>query len=245
MFIIGMLLSVLVGVALGLLGGGGSILTLPILVYALGMEEKAAIATSLLVVGVTSAAAVLSHARAGNVEWKIGLLFAGAGSAGAFLGGYAAGFFEAAWLIRGFLMMMVGTAIAMLRGRKEVETKAGPLPIPKILLEGLAVGVVAGLVGAGGGFLVVPALTLLGGLSMQKAVGSSLVVITIQSFFGFQGQITHVQVDYLLAAEVSAAAVAGSVIGGYLARRVPQTQLRRGFGIFVLLMAAYMAYKQL
>ena len=227
---IALVLSVLVGVALGMLGGGGSILTLPILMFALGMEEKAAIATSLIVVGVTSAAALISHARAGNVEWRTGLIFAAAGSAGAFLGGYAADWVPGEWLVRGFLVMMVLTAIAMIRGRKDAvaDKPARPMSVPKVLLDGLVVGVVTGLVGAGGGFLVVPAL----------------LVIAIKSFAGFAGHATHVAIDYRLAALVSTAAVIGSFGGGLLAARVPQQHLRTGFGAFVLVMAVYMGLKQ-
>jgi uncharacterized protein len=244
--LLGLALSLLVGVSLGLLGGGGSILTLPILMYAFGLEEKAAIATSLIVVGTTSAFAVISHARAGNVEWRTGLLFAAAGSVGAFVGGYLADFIPGAWLVNGFLVMMVATAFAMFRGRKEVRpAEHGRGAILKILGEGLVVGLVTGLVGAGGGFLVVPALALLGGLPMPKAVGTSLVVIAIKSLFGYLGHATHVAIDPVIAAEVSVAAVVGSVLGGFLAPKVPAVALRKGFGAFVLVMAAYMGAQQL
>lgn len=240
-----LVLSVLIGISLGLLGGGGSILTLPILMYALHMGEKEAIATSLLVVGATSAAAVLTHARAGRVRWKIGLIFAAAGATGAFGGGVLADYIPATWLIRAFILMMLATAFAMFRGRKEIEAKQGPLPVFKVALDGLAVGVVTGLVGAGGGFLVVPALVLLGGLPMYEAVGTSLLVIAVKSFAGFAGHATHVQIDYKTAGMVVVAAIVGSVIGGKLAPMVPQNTLRKGFAIFVLLMAIFMAWKQL
>lgn len=244
--LLALFLSVLVGVALGLLGGGGSILTLPILLYAVGMEEKPAIATSLLVVAATSAAALVAHARAGNVEWRTGGIFAGAGAVGAFLGGWLADFVPGAWLLWGFLAMMVATGIAMIRGRKSLESVTPPrLPLGRILLDGLVVGLVTGLVGAGGGFLVVPALALLGGLPMPKAVGTSLLVIAIKSSFGFAGHALHVPVDYGLATAVSGAAVAGSLVGGALTRRVPAGALRQGFGLFVLGMAAFMGYQQI
>ncbi|MCA9491070.1 MAG: sulfite exporter TauE/SafE family protein [Myxococcales bacterium] len=245
MNLIGLVLAVAVGISLGLLGGGGSILTLPILMYAFGMGEKEAIATSLIVVGITSAAAVISHARQGNVEWRTGLIFAAAGSAGAFGGGWFADFIPGSWLVNGFLLMMVATAIAMIRGRKEVKAHEGPLPVPKILAEGLVVGIVTGLVGAGGGFLVVPALALLGGLPMPKAVGTSLVVIAIKSFFGYLGHATHVAIDPMIAMEVSLMAVVGSFVGGVVAPRVPASNLRQAFGVFVMLMAMYMGSKQL
>lgn len=244
--ILALFLSVLVGVALGLLGGGGSILTLPILLYAVGMEEKSAIATSLLVVAATSAAALVPHARAGNVDWRTGGWFAAAGAVGAFLGGVLAEYIPGSWLVWGFLVMMVGTGIAMLRSRGPSEAATRPaLPVAKILLDGLVVGVVTGLVGAGGGFLVVPALALLGGLPMRRAVGTSLMVIAIKSTFGFFGHALHVPVDYGLAAAIVVAAVGGSILGGALTARVPATMLRQGFGAFVLMMAVWMGYQQL
>ena len=240
-------LSLLVGVALGLLGGGGSILTLPILVYVLKMDEKAAIAMSLIIVGVTGATALISHARNKNVDWRIGLIFAAAGSVGAFAGGYAAGWIPGAWLVRAFLVMMVATGIAMIRSRKTVDetTEVKKLPAAKIASEGLIVGIVTGLVGAGGGFLVVPALALLGGLPMPTAVGTSLLVIAIKSVFGYVGHATHVEVDPLTAASLSSTAIIGSFAGGMVAPKVPASSLRQAFGIFVLVMAAYMGWKQL
>lgn len=247
--VIAVLLSLLIGVSLGLLGGGGSILTVPILIYALGVEEKSAIATSLLVVGITSAVAAVQHARAGNVVWRVALIFSGAGMVGAFLGGRVAKFLPSTLLLVLFAVIMLATAIAMWRGKKAPK-KAGQgdaekqLPIPKILVEGLVVGAVTGLVGAGGGFLVVPALALLGGLSMQAAVGSSLVVIALKSFAGFAGYATHVHVDYKLAAVVTVSAVVGSFGGAMLAKKVSPEALRKSFAIFVLVMAVFLLVKQ-
>lgn len=240
-------LSILVGVALGLLGGGGSILTVPILLYGAGLEEKAAIATSLLVVGVTSAFAAIAHARRGNVRWGRGLLFAAGGMAGAFGGGLVAKFIPGGILLVLFALMMLATAVAMWRGRKapaEGHGHGGKLPVVKILTEGLVVGVVTGLVGAGGGFLVVPALVLLGGLSMQEAVGTSLIVIALKSAAGFAGYLEHVQVDWALAFGVTAAAVVGSFGGALLAHRIPAEKLRKGFAGFVVVMAIFMLVKQ-
>lgn len=241
-------LSLLIGVSLGLLGGGGSILTVPIMIYALGIEEKSAIASSLLVVGATSAVAAVAHARAGNVVWRTALVFAGAGMAGAFLGGKVAKFLPSSLLLVLFAVIMFATAFFMWKGRKpspHTEVRQGPLPLPTILAEGLVVGLVTGLVGAGGGFLVVPALALLGGLPMQKAVGSSLVVIALKSFAGFAGYASHVEVDWTITGIVTAAAVVGSFGGAALAKKVAQEQLRKGFAIFVLAMAVFLLGKQL
>ena len=178
-------LALLVGISLGLLGGGGSILTVPLLAYVAGMDAKQAIATSLLVVGTTSAVAAVSHARAGRVQWRTGLIFGVAGMAGAYAGGVLAHFIPGSVLLLGFAAMMIATAIAMLRGRKQDPAGQSPaashdMPVVKVVVEGLVVGLVTGMVGAGGGFLVVPALALLGGLPMPVAVGTSLVVIAMK-----------------------------------------------------------------
>lgn len=233
-------LAVLVGLSLGLLGGGGSILTVPLLVYVAGVEAKVAIATSLLVVGVTSAVGALSHARAGRVQWRTGLLFGGAGMVGAYVGGRLAQLIAGEILLLAFALMMVATAIAMLRGRKQVDPSKvhQRLPVGRVLLDGAVVGLVTGLVGAGGGFLVVPALALLGGLPMPVAVGTSLVVIAIKSFGGLAGYLASVQIDWGLALGVTAAAVVGALVGGRLVGRTDPETLRKAFGWFVLVMGA-------
>jgi uncharacterized membrane protein YfcA len=240
-------LAVFVGVALGLLGGGGSILTVPLLAYVAGMDAKQAIATSLLVVGVTSAVGAISHARAGRVQWRTGLIFGGAGMAGAYAGGVLARFIPGTVLLIGFALMMIATAVAMLRGRKTVETGTADhrLPTPKILAEGLVVGLVTGLVGAGGGFLVVPALVLLGGLPMPVAVGTSLIVIAMKSFAGLAGYLTSVSIDWTVALAVTAAAVAGALIGARLTALVNPDALRKGFGWFVLAMSSVILVQEL
>ncbi len=249
MLLVALALALLIGVSLGLLGGGGSILTLPILTYAVGMETKSAIAASLFVVGVTSATGAIAHARAGRIQWRTGLLFGAAGMVGAFVGGRAAAYVPGRVLMIGFAAMMIVTAIAMLRGRRApagaTPAPVRTLPVGKVLAEGAVVGVVTGIVGAGGGFLVVPALVLFGGLPMEIAVGTSLVVIAMKSFAGLAGHLGHVDVDWPITLAVTAAAVVGSFAGGRLAGRIPGDTLRRGFGGFVLAMAAFVLGKQL
>jgi uncharacterized membrane protein YfcA len=243
---IALALSVLVGLALGMLGGGGSILTTPILLYAVHLPAKEAIATSLIVVGVTSIAALIPHARAGNVAWRTGLVFGGAGMAGAYAGGRLAALLDERLLLGLFAAMMLATAVAMFRKRKDApaDGTAAPRAVWKIVADGLVVGVVTGLVGAGGGFLVVPALVLLGGLAMHQAVGTSLLVIALKSFAGYAGHAAHVDIDLQLAGMVSSAAVLGSILGGRLARMVAADMLRRGFAGFVLVMGAFVLYQQ-
>jgi len=246
--IVTLALSVLIGVSLGLLGGGGSILTVPILTYVAGLPAKEAIAASLFVVGTTSIVSVISHARKGRVKWRTGLVFGAASMAGAFGGGLLGGRIPGTLLMIAFALMMVATAAAMIRGRKKtsaggVEVKR--LPVVKVILEGLVVGLVTGLVGAGGGFLVVPALVLLGGLSMPAAVGTSLVVISMKSFAGLGGYLTSVQLDWGLVAGVTAAAIVGSLIGAKLTGIIPEDALREGFGFFVLAMGVFVLVQEL
>jgi uncharacterized membrane protein YfcA len=236
-----------IGVSLGLLGGGGSILAVPLLVYVAGLPAKEAIATSLLVVGATSAVGVIPHARAGRVRWRTGLLFGVAGMTGAYAGGRAAAYVPAGVLLTGFALMMLATALAMIRGRPAGPDQQVPreLPVLRVLLDGVVVGLVTGLVGAGGGFLVVPALTLLGGLPMPVAVGTSLLVIAMKSFAGLAGYLSSTHIDWALAAAVTVAAIAGSLAGGRLAGRIPADVLRKSFGWFVIAMGAFVLGRQL
>jgi hypothetical protein len=246
-FALALALSVLIGVSLGLLGGGGSILTLPILIYALGLDEKTAIATSLVVVGVTSLTAMVSHARAHNVNARVGGVFAAAGATGAFAGGWAADLVPGPYLLRAFLLMMIATGVAMIRGRRAPSSPAADAPVDdaRIAAAGLGVGLLTGPIGAGGGFMVVPALALLGGLPMPQAVGTSLMVIAINSFFGFLGHATHADVPWGLTIPITTAAVLGSIAGGLASPHVPAPLLRKGFGVFVLAMAVLIGWQQL
>jgi uncharacterized membrane protein YfcA len=239
-------LAALIGVSLGLLGGGGSILAVPLLVYVAGLPAKEAIATSLLVVGVTSAIAVLPHARAGRVRWRTGLIFGFAGMTGAYAGGRLAAYIPGGILLVGFALMMLATAVAMIRGRRTAAGRPVPheLPIARVVVDGVVVGLVTGLVGAGGGFLVVPALALLGGLPMPTAVGTSLVVIAMKSSAGFAGYLSTVHLHWGLAVAVAAAAVLGSLVGGRLAGRVREDLLRTSFGWFVLAMGVLILAQQ-
>ncbi|WP_396668476.1 sulfite exporter TauE/SafE family protein [Microbacterium sp. R86528] len=246
--VVALLLAVLVGVSLGLLGGGGSILTVPILTYVLGMPPREAIAASLFIVGTTSAVSVISHARAGRVVWRTGIIFGLAGMAGAFAGGLLGGFIAGVVLLILFAGMMIVTAIAMIKGRKPRATGesdgAHPLPVMRIVIDGLLVGIATGLVGAGGGFLVVPALNLLGGLPMAVAVGTSLLVIAMKSFAGLGGYLFSVQLDWPVVLGFTAAAVAGSFVGVALAGKIPERALRRAFGIFVLAMGVFILVQE-
>ncbi|MCD6638667.1 MAG: sulfite exporter TauE/SafE family protein [Nocardioides sp.] len=236
-------LSLVVGVALGALGGGGSILTVPILVYVAGLDAKEAIATSLLVVGTTSAVGAITHARAGRIRWRTGAVFGLGGMVGAFVGGLVAGHLPGRLLLTAFATMMIATAVAMLRGPR-VAPAVGELKVVRALVDGIVVGLLTGLVGAGGGFLVVPALVLLGGLPMPVAVGTSLVVIAMKSAAGLAGYLTTVSIPWDLALPVTAVAICGTVVGGRLTGRIPEDRLRAIFGWFVLVVGTFVLLEQ-
>ena len=251
----GAALAVLIGVSLGLLGGGGSILTVPILVYVVGIAAHEAIALSLLIVGTTSAAALVPHARAGRVRFRTGALFGATAMVGAFAAGKLAHFIPGTVLLLLFGAMMLITAIAMMRGSaaaaplrqtsEHAEGRLSELPVAAIAFEGLVVGAVTGLVGAGGGFLVVPALVFFAKLPMRSAVGTSLLVIAMKSYAAFAGYASTTDVDWPFAALATTAAVAGSLLGGGLVARVPQPLLRRSFAWFVIVMAVFILAQEL
>ncbi|MBT8227763.1 MAG: sulfite exporter TauE/SafE family protein [Dactylosporangium sp.] len=244
--------AVVVGLVVGTLGGGGSILTVPLLLYVAQIPPRQAIAMSLFIVGTTCLAGLATHAHAGRVRWKTGAMFASGGMVGAYLGGRGAEYLPAALLLIGFGTMMAATAVAMLRpgtGRsaEPAGTRDGAAPgarratagrrLGVILAQGTAVGSVTGLVGAGGGFIVVPALVLLGGLGMAEAVGTSLLVIAAQAFAGFAGHLHGVALPWPMTIAVTAVAVVSAVGGARLAGGIDERRLRQGFGWLVATMA--------
>ena len=248
MLIVASLLALLVGVSLGIMGGGGSILTVPILRYVLGMEAHRAIAVSMLVVGVTSLAALVPHARRKRVRWRVGVTFGLAGMAGAFLAGRLTHFIPGVVLLTAFALMMFATAFAMLRQPKGEPAHGADAQASshfKVAAEGFVVGVITGLLGAGGGFVIVPALVLLARLPIDYAVGTSLIVIAMNTTAGFLGLIGQVDIDFSVALIVSGAAVVGSIGGGALAGRIAPSTLKKGFGWFVIAMAFFILAQEL
>jgi uncharacterized membrane protein YfcA len=238
------ILSILIGLVMGLLGGGGSVLAVPVLTYAADQDPKVAIATSLLVVGTTALFAMIQHAFRGNIEWRTGLYFSISAMVGGYLGGKSAAWFEGSTLLLMFAVMMVVAGIAMVRGRKDLKPREGSMPLWLVLIEGIVVGYATGLVGAGGGFLIVPALVVLGGMQMHKAIGTSLFVIFLKSMAAFGGHMEHVQVDWHLSAMVTALAIGGSIVGTRFAARVPAARLKKVFGWFVLAVALLIVVRE-
>lgn len=246
-------LALLIGVLLGMLGGGGSVLLVPVLLYVLKLEPKVALATSQLVMAATTSVAVLLHIRAGRVVFGTGVIFGLSGMLGSYLGGRIAHLVPSVILLSGFIGLMLVSAVQMLRAKRPSTTskrEGAALPgegrrqIPWMgAIVGFPTGLTAGMLGAGGGFLVVPALTLFGGLPIQQAVGTSLLVIAMQSFAGSMGYLGHSSVDLRLVAMLSLAMGTSSVLGGFLSQRVPALLLRKLFAGLLLAVAALMLLK--
>ena len=250
MDLLGYGLAALMGVVLGTLGGGGSILTVPILVYVNGYDPKQAIGMSLAVVGVTSAVGAIGHRRLGNVRLRRAATFAASGVVGTLAGTRLATLLSGPVQLTLFAIVMLLAAGFMFRGSREPAGGAAgaPAAAPRrsYLLsgvDGLVIGVLTGLVGVGGGFLIVPALVVLGRLPMHQAVGTSLAVIAINALTGFVGYLDQIAVDWAFMLGFTACAVVGILAGSRLAGRIPAGTLRRAFAVFLLLMGSFMLYR--
>lgn len=240
---IGLALAVLIGVSLGLLGGGGSILTVPTLVYVMNVEPKAAIAMSLPVVGITALFAGVKHWRAGQVDLHVAIGFGIVAMAGSLVSARAAKMIPGVVQLTLLAVVMLVASAVMMKGpigASDVESERNPLMLG---LVGLGVGGLTGLVGIGGGFLFVPALVLLGGVPIKRAVGTSLIVIAMNiaaAAIGYRGQAS---IDWTLVAGFTACAVGGSLVGARLVGRVSSDGLRRGFAWFLVVIALFVLWQ--
>lgn len=242
--------GVLIGAALGLLGGGGSVLTVPIFVYVLGFSPKEAIAMSLAVVAATSAFGAVGYWRAGHVNVRIATMFGGVAMLGTLVGVRLAQFISGTTQMVMFGAVMLAAAVFMLRSRPVcdddvTEVSGEPFTsVLKVMPGGLLVGLLTGVVGVGGGFLIVPALVLLR-MSVHEAVGTSLLVITGTCIVGFLGYFGHVSLNWVAVALVAAGTLPGIALGSYAHQYVPQSILRRGFAAFLVVIAAFILIENL
>jgi uncharacterized membrane protein YfcA len=237
--------AVAIGLSLGLLGSGGSILTVPVLHYLLDQPEQAAIGGSLLVVGLIAAAASLPYARTRQVDWQKAMGFGLPGMIGAWCGATLVHWVPGPMQLALFAAVMLAAAWRMLLGQPLAEAVRAP-QWSTIVASGAAVGALSGLVGVGGGFLIVPALVLLAAVPMANAVGTSLVVIAMNSFVGFGKYVAvlgakGIALDYPALLTIAAVGVAGSLVGLRLGRRLPQATLRKIFGAFLVVMGVFVA----
>lgn len=242
--LIALLGAIAIGLSLGLLGSGGSILTVPVLIYLLGQHEKVAIAGSLFIVGSIALAGSAQFLRAGFIDWRSVLSFGLPGMLGTWLGALLATWVPGIVQLALFALVMLLASFLMLKPPDLAAAAGAPRTTWKIAGDGLVVGIITGLVGVGGGFLIVPALVLLGGLSMHRAVATSLVIIALKSFSGFWKylDVLHSQslsLDWKTLGIVTALGIAGSFAGARLAKRLDQRTLRKWFGIFLIVMGLY------
>ena len=237
---LGLFLSAGIGLSLGLIGGGGSIVTVPILVYVLHVPPHRAIGMSLAVVGATALVSVFLHHRNRAVAWRTGIVFAAGGTVSSYLASKLTRLVSPPVLMLLFAGLMLVVATIMLTRPHRAEGRHAP-SVPRELAAGFGVGILTGFLGVGGGFLIVPALVMFGGLGMKAAVGTSLFVISINCAAGFLGHLTQGGFDLKLTALVTAMALGGAVLGSHLAHHVHHAALRRIFAWFVVAVALYLA----
>jgi uncharacterized membrane protein YfcA len=246
-FAVGLVLSLAIGLSLGLLGGGGSILTVPVLHYVFAIAPHNAIAMSLVVVALTSGFALIPHARTRNVRWRSGLIFGATSMVFAFAGARIGSSIPGAVLVVAFaaLMLVVGTAMLL-----RAHCTASPIPprpasIERMLATGVGVGLLTGVLGAGGGFIIVPALVLVAGLTIRESVATSLLVITMNSLAALAGTAGHASIDVGVLVPVAMIAMGGGMLGMRLGRRLSAQQLQRGFGVFIVVIGTAILLREL
>ncbi|MDM9381381.1 sulfite exporter TauE/SafE family protein [Chlorogloeopsis sp. ULAP01] len=247
--ILGIVLAICIGISLGLIGSGGSVLAVPLLIYILGVPPKSAIAMSLVIVGAVSLIGVIPHWQQGNVNLKIAALFSPTAMLGAYIGARIASLpiISPTFQLISFAIAMVVAAILMIRNNSNELDNSDRhknyqwLAIP---VEGLGVGILTGFVGIGGGFLIIPALVLLGKVPFKEALGTSLIVIALKSVTGFAGYFGRVFIDFNLMMYFTIAASVGTITGAYLTKFTQSKQLKTGFGFFMIAVAIFIVMKE-
>jgi hypothetical protein len=238
---------------MGLLGAGGSVLTVPIFVYVVGVDPEAAIAMSLGVVGATAVIAALARLRGTSVSFRVAAVFGPAAMVGAFFGAYLAVLIPAAVQLVCFALVLLISAVLILRSERRgavappAESEGVPRVDPAMAMIlvtlGLSVGVLTAIIGVGGGFIIVPALVLVARLPMRLAVGTSLVIIALNALSGFAGYLGQVRIDWTLVGTFTALAAAGTIAGSFWANRVPQARLKQMFAYLLIAVALYVLYR--
>ncbi len=259
MEIIGYILSIFIGISLGLIGGGGSILTVPVFVYLFHLEPTLATSYSLFIVGLTSLTGTAYQYSKGYVNIRAALSFGLTSVVTVFLVRkyvlpqipdvllQSSTFVvtKSTTIMVFFSVLMLAASVSMILGHREKELVRHQTSMIKLFGYGVGIGLVTGLLGAGGGFLIIPALVLLIGIPIKEAIGTSLFIITINSLVGFLGDIGHVYIDWVFLFKILAITIFGVIIGSIIGRRIPGERLRSGFGWFVLTMGIYILSREL
>lgn len=261
MDVAGYLASIFIGISLGLIGGGGSILTVPVLVYLFSVDAVLATAYSLFIVGATSVIGSISYFKKGLINMKTAVVFGIPSITAVFLTRafivpaipqqiFSIGNFtvtKSILLMLLFAVLMIFASYSMIKKCKGEDCFPSETPTAStllIIIQGLMVGVVTGLIGAGGGFLIIPALVNLLRLEIKKAIGTSLLIIALNSLFGFTISATHLTVDWVFLFKILGLAIAGVLIGSYLSKKIDGKKLKPAFGWFVLVMGIYIVIKE-
>ena len=242
--LLNLVLGFSIGGTLGLLGGGGSILTVPALVYLVGQTPQVAVTTSLAIVGANSMLGAYFHRTQGTLNWRVAFIFGGTGTIVSY---YAAGLskhFSPQMLMAAFALLMLGVGAILIRKRSihSHSSCKDDLKAWKVIAGGAAVGLLTGILGVGGGFLIVPALVMLVGIPMHHAVGTSLVVIAMNSVAGFLGHLSGITLDLPLIGVFIAAGVVGTFVGARLSHRLNAELLRRAFAVFIIGLALFLLW---
>ncbi len=240
--------ALIIGLSLGLFGSGGSILTVPVLMYLVDMPADVSIASSLLIVAGISLFGSISYIRRKTVSWKHFWAFGLPGMAGTYGGAWLGTLVDSRWQLLVFSLLMIVAAVLMWRSKPRAPDHVTAMNYPKVTLEGLVVGVITGFVGVGGGFLIVPALVLLAGLAMPVAIGTSLLIIVIKSLAGFVKYYAvmasqNVEFDWLVIGLMIAGGVFGTVFGSKIGRALPKEKLQKGFAVFLVAMGIFVIAK--
>jgi hypothetical protein len=259
MELIGYVACIFIGIILGILGGGGSILSIPILVYLLHVDVVMASAYSLFIVGTTSLVGAIPKYKKHLVNLRTGFFFG--------LPSIVTIFITRKWIVPAipdvvyqtesftltkrvlilglFAVLMILASISMIRGRKEITNENHRFRVVLVIIEGIIIGFLTGFVGAGGGFLIIPALVLLTGLPFKTAVGTSLFIIAINSLIGFLGDVLNYSMDWRFLLSITALSVIGILIGDRVSKKIPAETLRKSFGWFVLIMGCWILFREL
>ncbi len=249
MVAIAVVAGAVIGLSMGALGGGGSILAVPVLVYALYLDPQEATTASLIIVGVTAIVAAISHARAGRVDWRAALVFGALGIPASVGGSLLNRAVDPQLLLLAFAALMLGAAAAMYRRSRASEpaattpSPAGAAQLVRVVGVAVTVGFLTGFLGVGGGFLIVPALVLAMGFGMPTAVGTSLVIISLTSLAAFVERLGHGAIAWDVVLPFTAAAIAGSLMGKRFSEAVSAASLTRAFAVLLVLVAGYVGVR--
>jgi uncharacterized membrane protein YfcA len=243
--VIDILLGFVIGLTLGFLGGGGSILTVPALVYIVGQSPQAAVTASLMIVGMNSAMGAFFHRTQGTQNWQVALIFGGAGMVTSYLSAGLSQLLPSTVLMILFALLMLVVGGLMILSKPPQNQEQSTCNWFVTLISGATVGVLTGFLGVGGGFLIVPALVMLVGLPIRQAVGTSLIVIAMNSIAGFLGHLNGASIDLVVVAIFVVAGIFGSLSGTKLAKVIKPDYLRTSFAVFVMLLAVFLLYDNL